>query len=281
MNNEKSKNEREYLKSILLFFIFTVVSLFTLKDLHNNSSFQLSPIILLFISYFSFLFMIKKYNPTPYIQKKYEKWLTLYGAILLLFIVLYYNFYREYIVQLSLFLAILSLVSYLGGRKIFLKTILPLAILLFLLPYYQQVYYWLSYPIRLICTKLTVIFLSVFGFNITSTATVISIGSKKVAITAACSGLILLETLSWIGWLIVIHLHESTLKKLFHFLLILPIVFISNTLRLIILVVLYNYFGEIIIISPIHCWLGYFMIVLASYLLYLCKYFFDKESTND
>ncbi|MCP4176804.1 MAG: exosortase/archaeosortase family protein [bacterium] len=284
MSNKEHKIElieRDKAKSFILYCIFSIISALGLYILYRNSNLEISPICLLLISLFCGIKAIIINNPSPYSGINYGKWFTLYLGFAILFLAIVFNLYSDWIFQLSIFFIALSVIAYFGGQRIMVKLILPLAVLLLLLPFYQHFYYWFSYPLRLISTKLTVATLSVFGMNISAETTVISVGSKKVAITAACSGLVLLETLTWIGWLIVIFLHKLLLNKFFHFLMIVPIVFISNTIRLIILVLLFSKYGEIVIISPLHMWLGYLMVLLASLIFYYCKYLFNTGLVND
>jgi len=275
--NKENMIEQKSIKSFILYFIFLLTSILIFLILHFNSNIQLSPMMLLLISLYSSWIVIKNNEPTPYQHLNLEKWFCLYTGIIIIFISIIFNLHNSWFIPISLFFLMLSITAYFGGRKIVYKTILPLFVLIIILPFYEEIYYWLSFPVRLICTNLTVFTLSIFGVNISSEATIITVGNKRVAITAACSGLVLMETLTWIGWLIVMFTHNSCLNKVFHFIMIVPLVFLANTLRLAVLVILFSHYGEIIIVSPIHIWMGYIMIVFASILFYLCKFLFDEK----
>ena len=274
------KLKRDNVKSAILYIIFLLSGFIIYSKSFLENGFNLSSFMLFFISLYSCLVAVYKNHPDPYSSLNFEKWLLIYVSIFILFLCVILGFYNENMMRFCFLLSILSFVSYFGGKEILYKVILPCTVMFLIILNYDSITYWLSYPVRLICTKLTVSILHYLGMNIISETTIIIVGSKKVAITAACSGLVLIETLIWIGWIIVKVTYESSLKKILHYILIVPIVFFTNTLRLMILVVLYHHFGEIVIISPLHLWLGYLMVVAACLLFYFSKNLFVEGGMN-
>ncbi len=239
-----------------------------------QSNIIISTILLALISIWCCFAAVLKNKIKPHNFKNIEKWVLLYFGILTLFISIMYSYQSNWVIYFSIFFCITSLISYIAGRTILVKTAIPIAVLILLLPLYQNIFYWISLPIRLICTNLTVSILSILGMNITSDSTVISVGTGKVAITTACSGIVLLEMMVWIGWIIVLLLYNSYWKRVLHFILIIPIVLLTNTIRLCLLVLLFSIYGEVVIISPIHLWAGYIMIILAAAIFFHCRFFF-------
>ncbi len=280
METVKTPNQGLLKYTVLYLLIIGIIATsFVIMFFQSNITISTAPLLL--ISTWCCLETVIKNKLNPHGYLNIEKWACLFLGIALIFFSILFGTESNWILSVSLFFCLISVISYLAGRRIFAKTLIPIAVLVILLPQYEYIYYWLGLPIRLICTKLTVIILSVFGMNITSDATVLSLGNDKLAITAACSGLVLLEMMTWIGWLVVLFLYKTFWKKVIHYIMIFPIVLFTNTIRLCILASLFSFYGEAAIVSPIHIWTGYAMVVFASIIFYYCKYFVKDNTTND
>ena len=262
------------LKYIILFILFIGIIFSSAWILFLQNNVLLSTVSLVLISSCCCFSPLLKNKLEPHNFINFEKWVFLYSGILLLFFSIFYGHQSNWVIYFSVFFCISSLISYFAGRAIFVKTLVPIAVLIIILPLYQHIIFWVSLPIRLVCTKLTVGVLTVLGMNISSESTVISVGTGKVAITSACSGIVLLEMMVWIGWIIVLLLYKSYWKRILHFTLTIPVVLLTNTLRLCTLVFLFSIYGEVVIISPIHIWAGYVMVVIATVIFYHCKFLF-------
>jgi exosortase len=262
------------LKYIILYLLFIGTIFSSVRILVLQHNMLIPTISLLLISAWCCFASLFKNKLEPHNFKNIEKWVLLYSGILVLFFSILYSYQSSWIIYLSIYFCISSLISYIAGRVIFVKTAVPIAVLVIILPLYQHIIYWISLPIRLICTNLTVAILSVLGMSITSESTVISVGSGKVAVTSACSGIVLLEMMVWIGWIIVLLLYDTYWKRVLHFSLTIPIVLLTNTIRLCLLVLLFSIYGEAVIISPVHIWAGYIMVIIAAGIFFNCKFFF-------
>ena len=81
--------------------------------------------------------------------------------------------------------------------------------------------------------------------------------------TSACSGIELLEAMLLLGWIVVRLEHKRYLTRLVHYLTLLPIIILCNTLRLVFVIGLSCFIGDRAFDNTLHVWLGY-AVVIAS-----------------
>ena len=129
----------------------------------------------------------------------------------------------------------------------------------------------LSYPLRLMATYGAVAMLKLFGIAVTADRTLITLGSDGtgLAVTDACSGIEQLFALILIGGILSWMMQKSLGLRLIHWAFILPSVVIANTVRLVVTVLLYKGFGDVILGNAWHHSLGYAQSLLALGLLFL------------
>ncbi len=163
---------------------------------------------------------------------------------------------------------VLSMLCAAGGRKCAAKLTVGVLLLCVLAPKQEYLFWCLSYPLRLVCTTLTVSLLQLFGVVISHDLTVITIGDSQVAITAACSGIEQLEALLLIGWLLVMLLHKTFWMRLSHYLMLLPVIILTNTARLVVTLLLYLRFGNWAFNNTVHTMLGFGMVIASLLLLW-------------
>lgn len=128
----------------------------------------------------------------------------------------------------------------------------------------------LSYPLRLMATYGAVAVLKLFGVAVTADRTLMTLGSDGtgIAVTDACSGIEQLFALVLIGAVMALMLQKGLGLRLMHWACILPSLVIANALRLVVTVLLYNRFGEVILGDLWHHGLGYAQSVLTLVLLW-------------
>jgi len=137
------------------------------------------------------------------------------------------------------------------------------------LPFLERITLFLSYPLRLLSTGLSVGLLRLFGVDIQARLTTISIGQTQLAITDACSGVSQLGVLLFFAYLLALKLPERPQwQTLVWGLFILPIVVLANTVRLLLTIGLFFWLGERSFATDIHVGLGYFFVLLSLALLW-------------
>ena len=122
--------------------------------------------------------------------------------------------------------------------------------------------------------------LKLFGIGAVYSGTSLSLPGLNIAITDACSGINQLDAFILIAFIAVRILHKGLLWKILHFAFIMPAIIIGNSLRIVITVLLYRWFGESVLADTWHIALGYVQIVLALIIFLLIGKIFQIASTK-
>ncbi len=146
-------------------------------------------------------------------------------------------------------------------------------------PMREQFILLVSYPLRLISTTLSVWILKLCQIDINYHLTTITMpGEAQIVITDACSGIQQLEAMLLIGY-IIIHLQpKPLLPSLFHFLFLLPIIILSNSVRIIVTILLYKSIGPVVLDNTWHATLGYCLVLACSILIWYAGALFSSET---
>lgn len=155
---------------------------------------------------------------------------------------------------------------------------MPVLIFVFIIPLREQLLLFISYPLRLSSTAISVEMLQLFGVAITSYLTTIQISGQNIAITDACSGVQQFEAMVLVAYLLVQMWRRAFAWKVVHYLFLLPAIIFSNAVRIILIVLLYDFIGETILVGNWHIGLGYFQLVLALALIYCAGLFLPEEN---
>jgi len=120
-----------------------------------------------------------------------------------------------------------------------------LFLLLFLIPLPPSVAADITQPVKLAVSAATEWLLHGFGYPIARDGAVLAIGQYQLLVADACSGLRSLFTLEALGLMYVTYLgHTSALRNTLLGLLIIPVSFTANTLRVVTLTLITYYFGD-------------------------------------
>ena len=131
------------------------------------------------------------------------------------------------------------------------------------MPYHEEIMLLLSFPLRLSATMLSGAVLHFLGVDIVYSGTSLSLPGVSIAITDACSGIRQLDAFIFIAFIAVLMLHKRTLWKVLHFAFIIPSIIIGNSMRIILTVLLFKFFGETVLDNSWHTVLGYAQIIFA------------------
>lgn len=130
--------------------------------------------------------------------------------------------------------------------------------------YVEMMTLTLSYPLRLMAAFLSVWILKLFGYAVEAERTMISIpGRHDLAITDACSGIDQLAGLIVVSAVFAFMMQRRWGWRIFHFCMFLPAVIAANVIRLVLTVVLFDRYGEVILADAWHHGLGWFQTVLV------------------
>lgn len=150
-----------------------------------------------------------------------------------------------------------------------------------LLPFQDQIALACGHPLRLMATVLSVGALQLLGMNVSNEATTIHVGPADIAITDACSGIEELLAMVLVGWLLARFRQRSFGWSLFAWAFSVPSVVIANTLRLMLLVVLYAWLGDTVLTGVWHTGLGYAQAIGALLLMWWFGELTKKVAESD
>ena len=131
------------------------------------------------------------------------------------------------------------------------------------MPYHEEFMLLLSFPLRLSATVLSATLLNLCGVDVIHAGTSLNLPGVNIAITDACSGIKQLDAFILIAFAAVEMLHRKTGWKILHFSFIIPSIIVGNSLRIVLTVLLYRSWGEVILQNNWHTALGYVQIIFA------------------
>src|ERR1700688_1547810 len=132
----------------------------------------------------------------------------------------------------SVVITLYGLVLALTGWRVFRLLWVPLLILLFMVPLPDFLYENFSAQLQLLSSKIGVWFIRLLGISVYLEGNVIDLGTYKLQVAEACSGLRYLFPLMTIAFLIAYFFQAAFWKRALLFLSSIPITILMNSLRI-------------------------------------------------
>ncbi|MES2579499.1 MAG: VPLPA-CTERM-specific exosortase XrtD [Pseudomonadota bacterium] len=173
------------------------------------------------------------------------------------------------LIQLSFLLTLIGLVLAYGGKSLLRVSLLPIAFLAFAIPLPYFLGAQLSWRLQLISSELGVAFLRLLGNSVYLEGNVIDLGIYKLQVVEACSGLRYLYPLLSIGFLMAYMYKGKFWQKVFIFLSTIPITVIMNSLRIAMVGVLVNRWGNDMADGFLHYFEGWIIFMVCLLILIL------------
>lgn len=173
------------------------------------------------------------------------------------------------LIQLSFLLTIIGLVLAYGGKSLLKVSLLPVAFLAFAIPLPYFLGAQLSWRLQLISSDLGVAFLRFIGNSVYLEGNVIDLGVYKLQVVEACSGLRYLYPLLSIGFLMAYMYKGKLWHKIFIFLSTIPITVVMNSLRIAVVGVLVNRWGNDMAEGFLHYFEGWIIFMVCLLILVL------------
>lgn len=233
----------------------------------------------------AYLIWQRKTNLTHAVNRNWVVGISAVAMSLLFFIVMKLATVHFGVLLSFLFLAF-SL-TYLAIGKDNLKEILgPLAILFFMLPLPNFITNNLSSELQLISSKIGVEFIRLFDITVYLEGNVIDLGSYKLQVVDACSGLRYLFPLMSLAFILVYIASIRPWQKVVIFLSSVPITVIMNSLRIGAIGVSVEYWGPEMAEGILHDIEGWFMFMASITVMLLLmwgvlRFSGDKRSIRD
>jgi exosortase D (VPLPA-CTERM-specific) len=180
----------------------------------------------------------------------------------------------------SFIVVIYGIVLSITGWKAFRKILFPLLILLFMVPLPQFFIASISSKLQLLSSELGVFIIRSAGISVYLTGNIIDLGHYKLQVVDACSGLRYLFPLLVFGFIIAYMFSASWWKRTFVFLSAVPITIFMNSLRIGLIGISVEYWGEGMAEGFLHDFEGWLMF-MASTLVMLAEiwvfYIFSRD----
>ncbi len=171
------------------------------------------------------------------------------------------------LIHFSLVLIILSMAWSLMGWQAFKYVMIPIALLVFAIPLPYFLEATLTADLQLISTKLGVAFIRLFGIAVFVEGNVIDLGSFQLQVVEACSGLRYLYPLMGVGFIVAYFYQVAFWKRALVFLSTIPITILMNSLRIGVIGILVEHWGQGMAEGFLHYFEGWIIFIACLALL--------------
>lgn len=158
--------------------------------------------------------------------------------------------------------------SFMGWRA-FRVILVPLLILAFMIPLPNFIYNNLSSDLQLISSQIGVAFIRLFGISVYLEGNVIDLGTYKLQVVEACSGLRYLFPLMTLGFIAAYFFKEAFWKRAVIFLSSIPITILMNSFRIGAIGVMVEYWGQSMAEGFLHDFEGWIIFMACTAILIL------------
>jgi exosortase D (VPLPA-CTERM-specific) len=180
------------------------------------------------------------------------------------------------LIQFGFILTLIGLVLSYGGKSLFKLTFLPIAFLIFAIPLPYFIDAQLSWRLQIISSQLGVAVLRFLGDSVYLEGNVIDLGTYKLQVVEACSGLRYLYPLLSIGFLMAYMYRGKLWQKIFLFLSAIPITVVMNSIRIAMVGILVNKWGPEQADGFVHYFEGWIIFMVCLFILVLEIILFEK-----
>jgi exosortase D (VPLPA-CTERM-specific) len=147
------------------------------------------------------------------------------------------------VVQYAFIMMLIGALYTLTGREAFRQTLVPMLFLVFMVPLPAFLFNNLSAYLQLISSEIGVAVIRLFGISVYLEGNVIDLGSYKLQVVEACSGLRYLFPLVTLSFITAYFFKEALWKRAIIFLSSVPITIFMNSFRIGVIGVLVEYGG--------------------------------------
>ena len=211
----------------------------------------------------------QKKDEISHLDARPSKW----GLVLFIFsLMIYFLAYSAGIRTLSSFTIIplwAGIILYLFGFRMVGALMFPLFFLLFMIPVPSQIYSFLTIPLQLTVSKVSVMLTSGIGIPIFAEGNVLHLPGRTLEVVEACSGLRSLLSLFVLSIVFGYFSLRSNLLRSVLFVSAVPVAILVNIVRVSLIVVAFYYFNFDLASASMHTWLGLGIFFLALIIIFV------------
>jgi exosortase len=206
------------------------------------------------------------------------------GLLLLLFAMPAYFFAMltevRTIIALALFLTIVGTLIYLLGIQALKELFVPLLLLLLLIPFPEQLYIKLTFPLQLKVSQASEIIVQMFGAPLLREGNVMNIPEKSFEVVEACSGLRSMITLITLSIIMGYFMLKKNSSKLILLLASVPTAIAINIIRVTAMILLFHFFKLDLTEGTLHSITGLLIFGIALGILLLLNKVLEAWETE-
>ena len=184
------------------------------------------------------------------------------------------------IVQYSFLIVFFGVVLSLVGWQVFRMIWIPLLILVFMIPLPNFILQNLSAHLQLISSQIGVAVIKAFGISVLLEGNVIDLGSYKLQVVEACSGLRYLFPLMTFGFITAYFYKAAFWKRAFIFLSSIPITVLMNSFRIGVIGITVEYWGRTMAEGFLHDFEGWVVFMACTGILFIEMWLLTKVGKN-
>ena len=206
------------------------------------------------------------------------------GLLLLLFAMAAYFFAMltqiHTIIALSMFLTIVGVLIYLTGLQAVKELSIPLLLLLILIPFPEQLYIKLTFPLQLKVSQASEIIVKMFGVPLLREGNIMNIPEKSFEVVEACSGLRSMITLLTLSIIMGYFMLKKNFSKLILLLASAPTAIAINIIRVTAMILLFHFFRLDLTDGILHSITGLLIFSIALGILLLLQKVLESWETE-
>jgi len=164
---------------------------------------------------------------------------------------------------LSIPIVIWGIILYLGGWQIAKELFFPIGFLIFMLPLPKVLIIAIAFKLKILVAQVSTFLINSIGIEAKRVGSTIYYPGGHLLVGDPCSGLRSLISFLALGALLTQFIHGSFLKKGLFFLLAFPIAFISNIIRIVLLLLVSYIYGEKVALGFFHDFSGMMVFILG------------------
>jgi exosortase len=186
----------------------------------------------------------------------------------------------EILTRLAFVTAIIGLVLYNFGKKIFLHLAFPLLFLYFMIPFPIAIENLVSLRLQLWMTQISSAILNTLTIPVLREGNLLHFANCSLEVAEACSGIRSLTAYIMLGCLFGYMMRGSYWKRFLMVLIAVPLAFLVNIIRVVGTGALANYFGEGIAKGFLHEFSGIVVFLLGLFIFFIIFQFLDQKNSS-
>lgn len=175
------------------------------------------------------------------------------------------------VIALAMYCTVVGTVAFLFGIHSLRVLFTPLLLLLMLIPFPDQMYIQLTFPLQLKVSQMSAAIVSLFDIPVFRTGNVLTIPEKSFEVVEACSGLRSVITLLTLSVIMGYFTLVRTTSKLILFALSLPVAIFVNLIRVVAIVLLFHFFRWDLYEGTLHTITGLSIFLIALGTLFMLQ----------